>query len=165
VRVSKHYQKYDTKNMSVLQCFGCRTRRQTAQGSSSILIRKAKVLIGRIGKQFNLSVNVSNEVPQTIPKHDDYPSTKSELQMMSNIGQADLDSAELMKRLTRLQNRLCRFEKTLCNTPPNTPNYNTIQPLCKFVQRQIRGLERQITMQQINDTNLSECDVRVNHNK
>ncbi len=149
--------------MSVLQCFGCRTGRQTAQDSSSKLIRKAQVMIARIGKQFNLPVNVLNEVTQTIPEHDDYPSTQSEFQMKSNIGQADFDSAELMKRRTLLQDRQGRFEKTLLDTPPNTPKYNGIQGQSIFVQRQIRELERQIEMLQINDTNLLEVDVRVNH--
>jgi hypothetical protein len=162
-RASTQYKKYDPKNMSVLQCFGCRTRRQTAQDSSSKLIRKARILIARIGEQFNLSVNFLNEVPQSIPEHDDYPSTKSELQMMSNIGQANFNSAELMKRRTLLQDRQGRFEKTLLDTPPNTPKYNGIQAQSRFVQRQIRELQKLIEMQQINDTNLLEVDVRVNH--
>ncbi len=133
--------------MSVLQCFGCRTRRQTAQESSSKLIRKATVLIARIGEQFNLPFNVLNEVPQTIPEHDDYPSTKSEFQMKSNIGQADFNSAELMNRRTLLQDRHDRFKKTLRETPRNTPKYNTIQAQRRFVRRQIRELQRPIPMQ------------------
>jgi hypothetical protein len=116
----------------------------------------AKVVAARIGKQFNLSVNVLNEGPQTIPEHDDYPSTEFEFQMMSNIGQADFNLAELMKRRTLLQDRQGRFEKTLRETPRNTPKYNTIQADIRFVQRQIRRLERQIARQQKNDTNLSE---------
>ncbi len=161
--VSTQYHKYNSKNMSVLQCFGCRTRRQTTQGSSSKLIRMAKVVAARIGEKFNVPVNVSNEGPQTIPEHEDYPSTKSEFQMKSNIGQADFNSAELMNRRTLLQDRHDRFKKTLRETPPNTPKYNTIQAQRRFVRRQIRELQRPIAMKQINDTNLLEVDVRVNH--
>jgi hypothetical protein len=168
-------------SMSLLQCFGCRTRRKTKQYSYSILptrklqtlrlsnhnktnvlgngvsikgnettlrhINKGKVFIAQIDKQFDNSAIGLNKVPQSIPKHDDYPSTKFKLPTTSNIDQVDFDSAELMIRLNRLNNRLFRFEKYLRNTPVNTQQYKNLQAYYQYVRRQIREVKRKIGMQ------------------
>ena len=153
--------------MQFLQCLGCRSRRGTAQYSSSTSsIRKLKKLKLFNNEKANVLDNVLNSSIDQTPirwtytrtaltirskeqsgnstvgsqsprKHDVYKRIQSILSKTPDIDQADFDSGELARRLTRLQNRSVRYDQYIRDTPVNSRQYNRYRAHHVFVRRQI----------------------------
>lgn len=131
--------------MSLLQCFGYRTRQTqyfnpisstqtptTVDRNTTHIIDKARKLAVKVDRQFGNSMNGLDDMSRS--RHEDNQRT----QTPSNV------SVELLIRLNRLQNRSERFKKYLRETPSNTSKYDKLQAQDSFIRQQIRHVRTQI---------------------
>lgn len=107
--------------MPFLQCFGCRTRRNTQVDKKTFrILSKASALIARLNKQFGDSTVNPNTIPQSTQVDDPLVSSTN---------------------LPKLKDRLARFENYRSNTPPNTRKYKKIQKNYNILQQKICDIE------------------------